>query len=207
MSIAAAKAQPGWRRIWWEHLRRVWGALSRDHISIMAAGAAYYSMLSIFPAMSALVLTYGLIADPITIELHIDTLSGLLPAEALKLVSDQLHVLVTTPTTQLGLGLVLGIMVALWGATSASSAMMNALTIAYDGRETRGVLHFYGVAAALTVGLILFAAISLILTAGVPALLIQIPEPAPWGDIVPYVSWPLLALIVLLGLGTFYRVA
>src|SRR5579863_4093924 len=132
---AAAKTQPGWRRIWWRHLRRVGQALSRDHISIMAAGAAYYSMLSIFPAMSALVLTYGLIADPITIELHIDTLSGLLPAEALKLVSDQLHVLVTTPTTQLGVGLVLSIVFALWSATSASSAMMNALTVAYDGRE------------------------------------------------------------------------
>jgi membrane protein len=173
----------------------------------MAAGAAYYSMLSIFPAMSALVLTYGLIADPVTIELHIDTLSGLLPAEALKLVSDQLHVLVTTPTTQLGVGLVLSILFALWSATSASSTMMSALTVAYDGRETRGILHFYGLAAALTVGLVFFAAISLILTAGVPALLIQIPEAAPWGDIVPYVRWPLLALIVVLGLGTFYRVA
>jgi membrane protein len=204
---AATKTQQGWRTVWWRHLRRVWRALVRDNISIMAAGAAYYSMLSIFPAMSALVLTYGLIADPITIELHIDTLSGLLPAEALKLVSDQLHALATAPSTKLGAGLVLSVLFALWTATSASSAMMNALTVAYDGREKRGIFHFYGLAVALTVGLVLFAAISLLLIAGVPALMIQIPEPPPWGDIVPYLRWPLLVVIVVMGLGTFYRIA
>ena len=201
------KAEPGWQSIWWQCLRRVWKALARDNLSIMAAGAAYYSMLSIFPAMSVLVLTYGLIADPITIEHHIDVLGGVLPAEALKLISDQLHALVTAPTARLGAGLVLSILFALWTATSASSAMMNALTIAYDGREKRGLLHFYGLAAAITVGLLLFAVISLFLIAGVPVLAIEIPEPTQWDDIVPYLRWPLLAVLVVLGLGTLYRVA
>src|SRR5258707_12381724 len=73
----------------WGLLSRVWSALQQDNISIMAAGAAYYAMLSIFPAMSATVLTYGLIADPMTIEHHIDALAGVLPEQALKLLSDQ----------------------------------------------------------------------------------------------------------------------
>src|ERR1700722_6362827 len=128
------KIRLGWRKIWWRRLRRVWRALGRDNISIMAAGAAYYSMLSIFPAMSALVLTYGLIADPMTIEYHIDVLAGVLPAEALKLVADQLHALVTAPSSKLGIGLILSVLLALWTATSATTAMMNALTIAYKGR-------------------------------------------------------------------------
>ena len=73
------KSQPDWQSIWWRQLRRVWQALARDNISIMAAGAAYYLMLSIFPAMSALVLTYRLTADPITIEDHLHALSRMLP--------------------------------------------------------------------------------------------------------------------------------
>ena len=188
-------------------MRRVWRTLARDNISIMAAGAAYYSMLSIFPAMSALVLTYGLVADPVTNEHHIDVLAGLLPGEALKLVSDQLHLLVTAPATKLGLGLVLSVLFALWTATSASTAMMNALTVAYDGREQRGILPVYGLAVALTVGLVLFAVIALLLIAGVPALMVEIPEPPPWEAIVPLLRWPLLALLVVLGLGTVYRLA
>jgi membrane protein len=203
----STKSGPGWRRIWWRRLRWIWQAVARDNLSIMAAGAAYYSMLSIFPAMSVLVLTYGLVADPITIEHHIDALGGVLPAEALKLISDQLHALVTAPTANLGVGLVLSVLFALWTATSASSAMMNALTVAYDGREKRGLLQFYGLAAAITVGLLLFAMISLFLIAGVPALAIEIPEPTPWDDIVPQLRWPLLAMLVVLGLGALYRVA
>jgi membrane protein len=201
------KAQPGWRKIWWRRLRRVWLALARDNISIMAAGAAYYSMLSIFPAMSALVLTYGLVADPVAIERHLDSLRGILPDQAFKLVADQLHLLVTAPATQLGLGLVFSVLIALWTATSASTAIMNALTVAYDGREKRGIFRFYGLAVALTVGLVLFAVIALLLIAGVPALMVEIPEPAPWDEIVPQLRWPLLALFVVMGLGTVYRVA
>ena len=70
-------------------LWRVWESLGRDNISIMAAGTAYYLILSIVPGMSALVLTYGLVANPVLIERHIDALSGVMPAEALKLVSDR----------------------------------------------------------------------------------------------------------------------
>jgi membrane protein len=201
------KAQLGWRRIWWRRQRRVWLALARDNISIMAAGTAYYSMLSIFPAMSALVLTYGLVADPVTIERHLDSLKGILPDQAFKLVADQLHLLVTAPANQLGLGLVFSVLIALWTATSASTAMMNALTVAYDGREKRGIFHFYGLAVALTAGLVLFSVIALLLIAGVPALMVEIPEPAPWGEIVPQLRWPLLTLFVVMGLGAVYRVA
>jgi membrane protein len=197
----------GGGKIWLRRLRDVWRALAQDNISIMAAGAAYYSMVSIFPAMSALVLTYGLIANPITIERHVDTLSGLLPAEALKLVSDQLHELIAAPRANLGVGLVMSILFALWTATSASGAMMNALTVAYDGQEKRGLLHFYGLAVAITAGLLLFAVMSLFLIVGVPALMMAVPEPAPWSDIVPHLRWPLLALLVVLGLGTLYRIA
>jgi hypothetical protein len=129
------KAQPGWPKIWWRRLRRVWLALARDNISIMAAGAAYYSMLSIFPAMSALVLTYGLVADPVTIERHLDSLRGILPDQAFELVADQLHLLVTAPATRLGLGLglVFSVLIALWTATSASTGMMGITAYAVVG--------------------------------------------------------------------------
>jgi hypothetical protein len=191
------EAALGWRKTWWRRLSRTWQALARDNISIMAAGAAYYSMLSIFPAMSALVLTYGLIADPMTIEYHIDVLAGVLPAEALKLVADQLHALVTAPSNKLGIGLILSVLFALWTAVSATTAMMNALTVAYRGQERRGLLRFYGIAIALTIGFTLFSLAALVLIAGVPAVMTEIPEPLPWDALVPQLRWPLLALMVL----------
>ncbi|HEX3861078.1 MAG TPA: YihY/virulence factor BrkB family protein, partial [Stellaceae bacterium] len=192
---------------WWRSFGRVWAALGRDNISIMAAGTAYYSMLSIFPGMSALVLTYGLIADPVTIERHIDALVDILPAEALKLLSDQLHTLVTATPEKLGIGLVVSMLLALWSAASGTAAMMQALTIAYEGRENRGFLRFYGLSIALTIGLVLFAFLSLVLIAGVPAAVNEWPMPELWRDGLPLLRWPILALLVMVALGALYRLA
>jgi membrane protein len=194
-----------WRRVWWRRLVRVWNALGRNNISILAAGAAYYAMLSIFPAMSAVVLSYGLVADPLTIERHIDVLAGVLPAAALKLLADQLHVLVTAPSEKLGLGLIVSVVLAVWTATSATTAMMNALTVAYEGRERRGFFHFYGLAIALTGGQGLFGLVALLLIAGVPPAVAHLPVPELWRWLLPLVRWPILAALALLGLGMFYR--
>src|SRR5438105_3775202 len=49
-------ARPGW----WRILANTWTELDRDHVSIMAAGIAFYALLSIFPGMSPLISIYGL---------------------------------------------------------------------------------------------------------------------------------------------------
>src|SRR5205807_1273683 len=72
-------ARPGW----WRILANTWTELDRDHVSIMAAGIAFYALLSIFPGMSALISIYGLAADPAVIERQLNAVSGILPQEAL----------------------------------------------------------------------------------------------------------------------------
>src|SRR5213078_4863840 len=159
--LTQSKARPGW----WAILTNFWAELDRDHVSIMAAGVAFYALLSIFPGMSALISLYGLVADPVAIENQLSSLSGVLPEEALKLLSDQLHALVAAPRDKLGLGLLVSLLLALWSATSGTGALMQALTIAYEERDERGILSFYGLAIALTIGVGLFALSSLFLLA------------------------------------------
>ncbi len=188
-------------------LLRVWWALGRDNISIMAAGAAYYLILSVVPAMSALVLSYGLVADPVAIERHVGALADVMPAEALKLLSDQLHTLVSAPRAGLGIGLVVSVVIALWSSLGSTVALMQALTVAYGGREDRGIFRFYGLAIGLTIGLVLFGLAALLLIAGVPAAAAEVPMPEFWRQILPLLRWPMLAVLALLGLGTLYRLA
>src|SRR5579884_4540455 len=106
--------RPGWGRI----LANTWNELDRDFISVMAAGVAFYSFLSIFPGMSALISLYGLVADPAVIARQVESLSGVLPQEALKLVSDQMHALIAAPPGKLGIGLIVSLLLTLWSATS-----------------------------------------------------------------------------------------
>jgi membrane protein len=204
---AARRRARAWRHRWWMRLGAAWVSLGRDRISIMAAGTAYYALLSIFPGMSALVLTYGLIADPAAIERHVDALAGVLPSEALALLTGQLHTLVEAPPAQLGVGLVISILFAVWSATSGTVTLMQALTVAYKGKETRGFFAFYGQAVALTVALGMFGLIALMLIASVPVVLNQLPLPASWREGLPLLRWPVLAALALIGMGTVYRVA
>lgn len=207
--MTSAREQEGGPRrdTLWRTLARVWSALGEDNISIMAAGTAYYLILAIVPGMTALVLIYGLVADPVEIEQHVNALAGVMPGEALKLLSGQLHTLVSAPRAGLGIGLVVSIVLAVWSSMGSTVALMQALTVAYEGRDDRGLLHFYGLAAALTVGTVLFGIAALLLIAGIPAAAAALPMPELWRELLPLARWPLLAALALLGLGTLYRLA
>src|SRR6266545_1993827 len=49
----------GWKGV----LLRVRGQVRDDNVSLLSAGVAFYSMLSIFPALIALISIYGLVAE------------------------------------------------------------------------------------------------------------------------------------------------
>ena len=49
---------------WWQALKRTPPRLKELNIGLLASGVAYWGILSIFPALIALVLIYGLVASP-----------------------------------------------------------------------------------------------------------------------------------------------
>ena len=64
---------------WWQVAQRVVSESSRDNLSVVAAGCAFYALFAIFPALSALISLYGLAADPAHVEQNFGTLAYLLP--------------------------------------------------------------------------------------------------------------------------------
>ncbi len=64
-----------WRTI----LICTWRQMRKDNLSGLAAGSAYYALVSIFPSLAALVSIYGLVADPNSVQTQIDALAGVLP--------------------------------------------------------------------------------------------------------------------------------
>jgi membrane protein len=53
----------GWRDVLW----RIYEALLRDRILLIAAGCTFYLLLALFPALTAFVSLYGYVADPTTV--------------------------------------------------------------------------------------------------------------------------------------------
>ena len=192
---------------WWGIAKRVWQQTGEDNISILAAGVAFYSLLSIFPALTALVSVYGLVADPTIVQRELHDLRGVLPADAVSLLSGWLQQLAQRPRSSFGTGLVLSLLLSLWTARYATGAMMTALNVAYDEPESRSLLMFNAVAFALTAVLILFGIAVVALVAVVPAVVGLLPMPAGWLSAVSLLRWPILAALTVVALAALYRYA
>src|SRR5580693_1227450 len=192
---------------WWAILAATRRRMSKDNISALAAGAAFQSLLSLFPTLTAVVSLYGLVADPNMVERQITAMQGMLPPEAVKLIATWLQPLVQGPTAKFGTGLIVSVLLAFWSMWSATGMLMTAVNICYGEEEKRGFVSFNLHALALGAGLAIFGIAALALVAVLPAALALLPVPDAWGDLLGLVRWPLLAGIVTLALAIVYRYA
>jgi membrane protein len=157
----------GWKDILW----RVKDQIKEDRLSIIAAGVAFYGLLAVFPGLIALVAIYGLAFDPAQVEQQVGALRGVLPPQAAEVLLGQLHDLTTTDSTALGFGAIAGILLALWSASAGMRTLMEALNVAYDEDEKRGMIAFYGTALLLTLGAIFGTVIAISLVVAMPVAL------------------------------------
>ena len=192
---------------WWQLRTQVRERIERNHVSMMSAGVAFYALLSIFPALSVLISTYGLVADRDDVLRELDLFAGILPTEAVKLLADQMNSLIHAPPAKLGVGFIVSLSVALWSAMSGTTGLMQALTVASNETEDRGFLKFYLTVAGLTAGFILFGVVSLFLIAVIPAVVDWLALPDFWRGAVSLTRWPILAGLGVVGLSVVHRLA
>jgi membrane protein len=193
--------RPGWRDI----ALRVKEETTRDNLSIIAAGVAFYAMLAIFPALAALVSIYGLVADPAQVSQHMASIGQVLPEQAYQILDQQLSSVAGSAGGALTIGAIGGLLLALWSAARGMKAMLLALDITYDEEEKRGFLRFNALALLLTLGAVLFILLALALIAILPAILGQLGLPETVQTLLVWLRWPLLGLLVILGVAVLYR--
>ena len=191
----------GWRDILW----RVKDRIKRDNLSIISAGVAFYALLAIFPGLIALVGMYGLLFDPQQVGEHVSALTAVLPGEAASLIGEQLAEVTSMEKASLGVGSIAAIVLALWSASAGMRTLMTALDVAYAEEETRGTIEFYGTSLLLTLGAVLGALVALATIVAVPIVLKLVGLGETLENVVAYARWPLLALIMLVGLSIVYR--
>ena len=142
-------------RAWVALLKRTWSSAGDHNVSLAAAGVAFYAFASIVPMLAATVLLYGLVATPETVTANIRSLFSVLPADAASSVGDQLGTVVSTSDGKKGVGLVVAIALALYGATKGAGAMVSALGIAYGHEEKRGFVRLNLLALSMVAAAVL----------------------------------------------------
>ena len=135
---------------WKDVLVRTWRESTRDNVGLVAAGVAFYAFLALVPLLGATVLTYGLFASPETVLKNMNSLTNVMPADVAQLVGEQLMNVVGTSSGKKGLGLLIALGIALFGARNAAGAIITALNIAYEEEEKRGFLTVTLLALAIT---------------------------------------------------------
>ena len=193
---------PGWLAI----VRRTWGEVQKDNVGIVAAGVAFYFFLALVPLLGATVLTYGLFVSPETVARQAAGLTNVLPGEAAKLIGDQLTQVVETSGGKKGLGLVAAILLAFWGGRSAAGAIVTALNIAYEEKETRGFVRTTLLALAMTVGAVLMAGVVAAVTGLLASLEKLLPDVGPVGHFFAgLLSYAVLGGIAAAAAATLFR--
>ena len=204
-------AAPAWlkrsrrARSLWTIASRVMRRMSRDNLSLVAAGVAFYAMFAIFPALGALVSIYGLFGDAHIVQTQVQQLTALLPPETGKLINDALTALLTKPNSNLNFGLLFSLGIAIWGARAGTSSLMAGLNIAFEKPETRSVVVTEGTALSLAFGAIIFAIVALTTVAVIPLVLGTLPIGDTLAAWLAYSRWPILAAFILLALDVIYR--
>jgi membrane protein len=191
----------GWKDLLW----RTYVRTGEDRLLATAAGVVFFGLLAVFPAITALVSSYGLFANASTIGDNLQTLALMLPKGAFQIVQDQISRVLSKGNTQLGATFLFGLGLAIWSANAGVKAMIDALNVAYGERERRGFLQLNLISLTFTVGGI--AALLLMVGAVVafPLALDHIGLAPDSQFIVSMARWPLLLVVLIIALGVLYR--
>lgn len=193
---------------WREVLKQAYQESNRDNVSIIAAGVAFYAFLAFVPLLGSMVLVYGLVADPQSVVQHMQALTALMPADAARIIGDQLMSVTQSASSEKGLGLLIALLFSVYGAMRGASSIITALNIVYEVEESRSFLQATLTAVALTLGAIfaLLLAVLGISLLGFVEKLLPFSSPAVH-FILKIVFWIVAAAAVSLIIALVYRYA
>lgn len=149
-------------KAWWLVMKRVYVMIGFHEIGLLAAGLAFFVFLAITPLIAATVMIYGLVGDPSSVQQQMQAIVEVVPADAARLIQEQLLQIVQTSTGVTGLALIIALFFAVYGGMRAASGMISALNIINEEHETRSFISLTIRAAGLTFAAVLIALTGLI---------------------------------------------
>ena len=192
----------------WPILKRTVAEFREDNMPDWAAALTYYGLLSLFPALIALISLVGLFGDPKSITDQLTQIvSDIGPDTAADTFSGPIESITENRGTS-GVLFVIGLLVALWSASGYIGAFMRAANIAWETPEGRSFFKLRPLQIAITLLMVItlaLVAVALILTGpivqavgdavGVGQTAIDV-----WG----VAKWPVLLAVVMVMVSVLY---
>jgi membrane protein len=194
-------------RSWGYVLRKTYREFGDDHCTDLAAGLTYYAVLSLFPAALALISVLGVIGQgQSSVDKVIEVLRPLVSTSTLSTVQPALNHIASSQGA--GIGLVIGVLGALWSASGYVGAFGRAMNSVYEIDEGRPFWKLRPLVLVVTLAAILLVACVLVM------LVVSGPLADSIGDVIGLgsqavtawniVKWPVLVLFVVLIVALLY---
>jgi membrane protein len=192
------------RHGWLEVALILWDQIERNRLFLVAAGVAFYVMLSLIPAITALVWVFGWFSDPAVIVQHIQEISFLLPKEAVALITNQIEAIAGgnkafTPVVAATIA------IAFWSANAGMKSLIDAMNLIYGVDEKRSflVLNLHSMLFTLGALAIFLATIGLLVI--IPVILAFADLDIYFSRLFAYARWPSLLAITIVFLALLNR--
>jgi membrane protein len=193
---------------WTELFKRTGRATMEDDVMGLSAQLAYYFFLALFPAILFLLALASFFPLDNVVDQLVSGLRGVVPAEVVALLQQQIQNLSEQRSGGL---LTLGVLGALWSSSAALVAVVGALNRAYDLEESRPWWKVRLTAMLLTIALAAFILVSFALVIVGPMLAEWIAARAGLGAVFEWtwkiLQWPVVFFLVSTGIGLLYYFA
>ncbi|MDT0675854.1 YihY/virulence factor BrkB family protein [Autumnicola musiva] len=193
----------GWKKI----VLHVKDEISADSVDIVSAGITFYAFLAIFPAIMALISIYGLTTDPHQIQEQLSQISAMMPQEAFHLLEKRIENFIAKSNKTLGWGTAIGIGFSIWSANKGTKSLFKGIDIAYDTINDHGFFMQLLLATVFTIGGTILIILCMTLIIGFPAYIQNIGLPESVEQLISWLRWPVLAIIVAFFLCLIYQFA
>ena len=195
----------------WATLKRTIREFQEDNLTDWAAALTYYGLLSLFPALIALVSLLGLFGDPRTTTSSLtEIITSIGPQSAAKTFEGPIDSIVSNRGAA-GFAFVLGLAVALWSASGYIGAFIRASNLIYETPEGRPFWKLRPLQLVVTLVMIIaiaLLALGLVLTGPIVE---AIAGPVGLGstavDVWEIAKWPVMVAIFVLIVDLLYYVS
>ncbi|MBW3616849.1 MAG: YihY/virulence factor BrkB family protein [Proteobacteria bacterium] len=192
----------GWRDILW----RVLVSFNANRLAAAAAAVTFFTLLALFPAITAFVSLYGLFNDVGTAREPLVLLEGLVPEGVLDFIGDEVERIAAGRSSDLTLAFGGSLLLSLWSANASMKSLFEALNIAYHETEKRNIVVFNATTLFFTLCGLLFLLTVVALVVVTPLVLNLVGWDSALAWLTP-LRWPLLLLMQICALAVLYRYA
>ncbi|MFW2588433.1 YihY/virulence factor BrkB family protein [Sagittula sp. SSi028] len=184
---------------------RIYKTMIEDNLSLLAAGIAFYGLLSLFPAITAGVALAGMVTDPQFLIDISEPISNVLPPAAAEILMGQLTSVVTASNNSLGWAALLAIGLSLYSASRAMTNLIIGLNVINGERESRNFFVLKAINVVMTLCLISGILLSVGIVAALPTAAALVSKNAQFTQVVLLARWPLLFVVGVFGIAMLYR--